>query len=158
MPDKGHHQYTSLSWQEVITWPDCTLRKWLNGQFIDSFHPNSRKKIRLTHTAELDDKIFLLSADEAQRYLDSSDCAKRKAVIKISPPEFAECEALYGHSCAKLNGQFLGWWLRDSGSSMNRAARVNCNGRIRLHGRNVNSSIEGVRPACWIDFSECKAV
>ncbi len=140
--------------QELITWQDSTLRKWLNESFIGSFHTNARKLILLTHTEELNDKIFLLSADEAQRYLGGSDCTKRKALVKMSKPQFAECEALYGHNYTKLNGQCLGWWLRDSGSSMDRAARINCDGKIRLHGRSVNSRIEGVRPACWIEFAQ----
>ena len=140
--------------QENITWKNCTLRKWLNEEFISSFSPGGQNLILFTHTEGLNDKLFLLSADETAKYLGESDCTARRAIINMTHEQIAECEALYGHSYAKVNGQYLGWWLRDSGSSPDKAARINCNGWIRLHGRAVNSCIDGVRPACWINLPE----
>ncbi|MBQ7220602.1 MAG: sel1 repeat family protein [Synergistaceae bacterium] len=138
---------------ENITWRDCTLRKWLNGEFIGSLSQEEQEMICLTNNDGADDKVFLLSADETEKYLGSSCSNARRTIINMTPCQIAECETLYKHSYAKVNGHSLGWWLRDSGSSLKKAARVNCSGKIRVYGRDVNSCIDGVRPACRVKFA-----
>ena len=65
---------------KVITWENCSLRKWLNSEFIDeAFSDEERSKILDTKvTADRDtfysgdpgndtiDKVFLLSVKEAK--------------------------------------------------------------------------------------------
>ena len=50
-----------------ITWKNCSLRKWLNGDFIKlAFDKDAQKRIITTHLSddETDDKVFLLSGDD----------------------------------------------------------------------------------------------
>lgn len=49
-----------------VNWEDSSIRKWLNGEFYNSFDQTEKGKI-LKNTAEIDD-IFLLSNDNIKSY------------------------------------------------------------------------------------------
>jgi hypothetical protein len=63
-----------------ITWENCSLRKYLNAEFYDSFSESDKKLIAKTHLVnedsdygplggnDTDDYIFLLSLSEAFQY------------------------------------------------------------------------------------------
>lgn len=138
---------------ESVTWETCTLRKWLNGTFLNgAFSKSERSLIQTTEVSEdknpywktdpgeaTNDKIFLLSMDEAKKYF-----ASDKARI-----------------CEKDNGDACSWWLRSPGIYQQVAACVKEDGRVSLdEGVFLMSSWqyevtyvpEGVRPAMWIDL------
>lgn len=58
-----------------VTWAECSLRNWLNGDFIDSaFDGEERARIIPVTNATADasdtqDSVFLLSLDELNTYL-----------------------------------------------------------------------------------------
>ena len=71
---------------EAITWEECTLRKWLNKDFYNTFTPKEQARIMETHLENPDnkkcgtkggndttDKIFLLSLDEAEEYMTADE-------------------------------------------------------------------------------------
>ena len=65
--------YHNLS--ENVTWKDCTLRNWLNHEFLTTaFSDEEREKILLSDVANpaqnTQDYIFLLSFDEIEEYFD----------------------------------------------------------------------------------------
>jgi hypothetical protein len=119
------------------TWETCTLRQYLNGEFYNKFG-TAHKALILT--AELpnqvsakpkpkggkntNDKIFLLSVDEAKKYF-SDDSARI------------------------LKGGW--WWLRSPGSGGDRAAYVDGKGGAEGNSLDVTSS-GGVRPALWLSL------
>lgn len=133
----------------VLNWENCTLRAWLNGEFFASAF-NSTEQARIYETelvttnnpltdrgeALTEDKVFLLSADEA-RDLFAGDTA-RKAMATAN---------------AKANGVRVGaesgassYWLRTSGESMWHAAAVNTDGSVSYSGMSVENARIGVRP------------
>ncbi len=119
-----------------VTWENCSLRKWLNREFIrESFTENEREKLIPTMLQNPDnteykvrggepteDKIFLLSMN------DIDDMTEEQRSI---------------------NGW---WWLRSPGSTQYRAAAVNASGGLDPFGGNVHSG-RGVRPVCWIQLN-----
>ena len=107
----------------AITWADCTLRQWLNGEFYQSFTPEERERILDTNHENLDnvyygtdggvdttDKIFLLSAEEAEKYMTRSERTAKSW-----------------------------WWLRSPGDYQYDAAGVNSDGDLYASGGGVYS-------------------
>ena len=125
--DKAYHDK-----YENITWEYCTLRKWLNDEYLNAaFSDEEREAIIISHLEnpenaefginggnDTDDKIFLLSIDEARKYFkDDEDRATGN------------------------------WWgLRSPGGLGLIAANVRTYGRVDVWGYNVNNR-RGVRPA-----------
>lgn len=120
-----------------ITWHDCTLRKWLNNDFInDYFTPEEAKRIlpcdvdndynpdyRISSVQSSTDKVFLLSIEEVMNF-------------------FTDNESL---SCGSW------WWLRSPGSKPSRAADVSDTGVMSTLGLSVDID-HGVRPVMWIRY------
>lgn len=148
-------QYNT-EWTDV-TWETCSLRQWLNNDFVSTaFSANEQKLIR-TATVPADenprydtdpgkatqDKIFLLSIAEANQYF-TSDSARQCA-----PTDYAVANGAYVNSD---NGNCY-WWLRSPGFLRNRAAAVSPDGGIGEGGSIIDLSGTAVRPALWINLN-----
>ena len=140
---------TSLS---DVTWENCTLRKWLNDDFVNvAFDAEERKMIPSVIVSAYknpiydtnsknatNDRVFLLSIVEAEKYFTSDEARK------CMPTEYA-----------MANGDALGgeainwWWLRSPGDYQFFAANVYSDGSVDEDGNGVNYDL-AVRPAMWI--------
>ena len=132
-----------------VTWETCTLRKWLNSEFINAaFTAEEQKKIQeTTVTADKNpkydtdpgrdttDKIFLLSINEVNQYLTSKG-------DRICAPT----------AYAKSQGAWSSWRLRSPGSRRNSTTFVNSKGDVDPSAFCPNSHRECVRPALWISL------
>ena len=139
-----------------ITWEDCTLRKWMNGDFYETaFSTQEQSRILTTHLTnhdnvtgtdggnDTDDRIFALSVDEANRYFASD--AERVAY-------YTDYVESYHYVTEKAKGREW-WWLRSPGVSPHLAALVNVEGEIiEVKGDYVNDYDITVRPAMWISI------
>lgn len=126
-----------------ITWEKCTLRSWLNNEYLNSAFDSAEQSLVMnTKVTNVDnkeygipggndttDKIFLLSIDETNKYFTSNN--ERKATLPS------------GTSCC--------WWLRSPGSTRVSAARVYTNGYI-TDKYAVDFKETAVRPALWINL------
>ena len=152
-------QYHS-SWKKV-DWKDSSLRKWLNGDFMDqAFVPSEKKKIvTMEVSAEPNpkhgtpagnstkDNVFLLSIAETEKYF-ISDADRRCA-----PTEYAKAQGVGTDKNALADGKpACQWWLRSPGSRSDSAVRVQSTGTIPYEGSAVSLGLTGVRPAIWIDI------
>lgn len=151
------HPYNSS--RTRVTWETCTLRKWLNNDFINAaFYAEERAKIpTVTVSADMSpehntnpgnatkDKVFLLSIVEAEKYFTSDEA--RKCV----PTEYAISNGAYTSDSYTEGGKatYL-WWLRSPGYSQIYAAFVDIDGNVYEHGYFVNYDDLAVRPAMWI--------
>lgn len=160
---------------EKTSWENCSLRKWLNTEFVNRFTEEEKNRIiRLDYGKcgflrnngnPKNDRVFLLSVEEVERLFDCSSSVKSErfdllsksdtvsdlvAVLNLSDQEIKSINERTGHDYSLINGKSLGWWLRDTGIDSACAVRVNCRGVIRLHGRAVNRNLVGVRPAIWL--------
>lgn len=137
-------QYTN------VTWETCTLRKWLNTDFINSAFSSDEKAKISTVTVSADknpkygtdpgnatqDQVFLLSITEANKYFDYDN-------IKT-------CR-LTDYAADKTSTGWY-WWLRSPGDYHNLAAYVNFDGSVSNNGYIVSNSSVAVRPAMWISL------
>ena len=140
-----------------VTWESCTLRKWLNNDFVSSAFSVDEKAMIPTVNVSADknprystnpgnatqDQVFLLSITEANKYF-SSDGAR-----KCKPTEYADAGGVY---VVSSNGNCL-WWLRSPGDDQYDAAIVYDAGDVLEYGHNVSYDEGAVRPALWIDLN-----
>ena len=139
-----------------VTWETCTLRKWLNNDFINAAFSADEKAMIPTITVSADknpeystnpgnatqDRVFLLSITEANKYF-SSDSARQ-----CKPTDYAVANGAW-----ESNSGICWWWLRSPGYSQGRAANVYSGGDGYGDGDWVNDDGYAVRPALWIDLN-----
>ena len=156
-----------------VTWETCSLRQWLNSTFLDSaFTAEEQEEIFLTdvdnspeQTYEkwrnvkngnnTQDKIFLLSFAEANKYLGVTYENGDNAEARVAPTAFAKGRRAWSKRELKTaDGDYAGrWWLRSMGRHPNRAAHVHSTGALRdSHVTSYNHlfGVMTVRPALWV--------
>ena len=156
--DPGEEEYPN-----DMTWENTTIRTWLNEDFINSaFSEEEKAKIETTLVEnhennrfgtpagnDTEDKVFLLSIDEAEQYFESDN--ERVAVAT----KYVKENAGSGFKASKS----YSWFLRTPGDMGRRNAAVDNNGRIDEIGEwgdgcltLMASTMEvyGIRPAMWV--------
>ncbi len=142
----------------AVTWETCSLREWLNYDFLNNSFSDSEKTMIPMVTVSADknpyystdpgnatqDKVFLLSVTEANMYF-SSDTARQ-----CKPTAYTE--ALYVW-IGSSNGNCL-WWLRSPGSVQNSVISVYTGGDIDGGSYYVDRGDFAVRPAMWIEIGK----
>ncbi len=124
--------------KESVTWETCTLREWLNNDYFNSAFSEAEKAAILVSELEnpnnpeywdteggnaTKDKIFLLSIDEARKYI------KDYRILAIDS----------------------WWWLRSPGEDSRHAAHISYDGIYATGGVFVNAK-NSVRPAFRINM------
>jgi len=168
--DKDEEYYNS----PAITWETCSLRKWLNNDFIKSaFNKIEQSMIKTTNIKNFDntvfktaggndtkDEVFLLSqlemidtdlgfSEDYETYDVNRRCAFSWYKNRIDPTVYDEIATADGvHACD--------WWLRSPGAKF-QACSVHVRGDVHSAGTacwyvgyNYIPYTSGVRPAMWI--------
>lgn len=143
---------------DYVTWEKCTLREWLNNDFINAAFSDDEKAMIPTVTVSADsnlkyntnpgnttkDKVFLLSIVEAEKYFTSDEA--RMCI----PTEYVISNVSTSDEYTK-DGKATCWWrLRSPGAIQYYAAKVDFDGDVDEFGIDVDYDIGGVRPALWI--------
>lgn len=145
-----------------VTWESCSLRKWMNGTFLNkAFNAEEQAQIQNT-TVSADknpeyntnpgnattDKVFLLSINEVEKYFNSYEARK------CAPTAYAKAQGAYTSDSYKTasGAATCWWWLRSPGSYQNDAANVLIDGSVNYIGNIVDYDIYAVRPALWINL------
>jgi len=148
-----------------VTWETCTLRKHLNGEFLEGFSLEERARIALARNDNPDntwgrmqgepfntpggnpteDYAFLLNVEEVLKYYPGlklrKDCDGDEWWYESDD-----------RLVSKHNGEAVWWWLRSPGYSQNHAAYVSCDGDVDLYGTHVRRETGGARPALWLNL------
>ena len=139
---------------DYITWEKCDLRKWLNEEFIkEAFSEEEQKHINKTRISNKDneryktkggndteDKLFLLSIEEAYKYFADDNDRICKAT------DYAKKRGAWTSSSGSC-----WWWLRSPGSISLNAAGVSHGGDVCESGCYVRGDDRAVRPAFWLN-------
>ena len=139
-----------------VTWETCTLRKWLNNDFINAAFSADEKAMIPTVTVSAhgspsyiinpgnatQDQVFLLSITEVNKYF-SSDSARQ-----CKPTDYAVANGAW-----ESGGGNCWWWLRSPGIDQTFAADVRSDGDVYKLGHLVSHVVYAVRPALWIDLN-----
>ena len=156
-----------------VTWTDCSLRQWLNDDFLhSSFSDAEREAIQETTLVDTGTKdyIFLLSSLEVNQYFTSNE--DRITTLNMTK----EAERAYAQRVSSDKTYELGydralsfiqdldeedywpvsWWLRSSGKGEDSAPAVGrTDGSIfdqSIYGFPPFAPVTGVRPAMWVDL------
>lgn len=148
---------------ENFTWEKRTLRTWLNDDFYKAAFSTDEQKQIITSNVSADknpkystdpgkatqDKVFLLSITEAEKYF-STDEAR-----KCAPTAYAEANGAWTSSSNKTAdgaASCCWWWLRSPGYNQITAALVYDDGSVDYFGVSVLNGPRCVRPALWINL------
>ncbi len=155
-----------------ITWEDCSLRKYLNGEFYDKFSEEDQSRILSVTNKNLDnqwygskggadtqDHIFLLSLEEVCKYFGDSS-SKLQNPGKNQRYWFERKDENNSKRLARLLGKEWDWWwwLRSPGRVNVKAVYIfGTDGNIGIQGNNIlkgnlsdGRCTGGVRPALWL--------
>jgi len=177
---RAYYENDSMHWSELeTTWADSDIRKYLNGEFYNSFSANDRTKIvQVTNKnsdnqwfgtpggVDTNDYIFLLSLEEVVKYFgDSGDFENRKGWYWVETENGWEIELRDGRGLfindeyndnrkayMENNSDAPWWWLRSPGDYSNYAAYVYGDGFVYVGGSTVGNDSGGVRPALWLSL------
>lgn len=103
-----------------IRWNHCSLRTWLNTDFLSQTFSPSEQKILTSRESDLTDSVFLLSSEEAEHY--------NQLLRKTD----------------------YNWWLRTPGAFSDTATFVSPSNRVMDYGYPVNNTEIRNRPAIWV--------
>ena len=138
-----------------VTWETCSLRQWLNNEFIDNAFFLGERMMIPTVTVPADknpeystnpgndtkDAVFLLSRSECNQYSVSPYCF---------PTDYAISRGVeLGGYGSPTN---CWWFLRTPGDTQAYVCAASPYGDIRDHVR-VGERDRAVRPVLWIDLS-----
>jgi hypothetical protein len=179
--DLGASSSDEIDWETAsTTWAESDIRAWLNDEFLDAtFTGEEQEAIDLAPISNPDnsdygteggpdteDKVFLLSIDEANRYFsDKSDRIANLTVteediqysLRISKDYWGYDQEELTTYESELRSDYLAqskaywWWLRSPGDYGLHAAGVYSDGGVGVAGSNVYHGV-GVRPALWLNL------
>ena len=138
-----------------ITWENCDLRKWLNGEFIkNAFTADEQKKIAVTKLANdnnaeygtlggnsTEDRVFCLSFAEAESLFKDNKSRECELTSYAS-----------GKGCFKSSYNHCSWWLRSPGSLQSFSTYVRLTSSLCSVGVYVSYHGNAVRPALWVNL------
>ena len=146
-----------------VTWETSTIRKWLNVTLLSAIFSADDQTMILRTTVSASknpeyntspgnttvDKIFLLSIDEAQKYLPSDE------ERKCTPTNYASSQGGATTIRSTSNGNSTcWWWLRSPGIEQNNVAGIYYDGKIHYGGYASNNGHGYIRPALRISLAD----
>jgi len=144
-----------------VTWEQCSLRAWLNGEFLSAAFSDEERAAVLMKDLDNSaaqgfpgygtsggnttaDRVFLLSWSQADLYfpgvLDKL-CSASVYALSKNPWTSRSYTADGRPACS--------WWLRSPGLEQTDAMRV---GNIAFRRDGVSSAVNCVRPALWLSL------
>lgn len=118
-----------------ILWETCSLRAWLNGEFLERFSAEERACILDSESGDLGNPKFELDGGNAT--VDKVFCLSAIEAKELMTDQQRE---------ASVN-----WWLRTPGYVSIHAACVFANsGGVFLDGFMVSAGNLAIRPAMWV--------
>ena len=156
-----------------VTWENCTLRTWLNWTFYNKAFSSAEQSAILTTNVDnskkqcysgystdggnnTQDKVFLLSYAEANKYFDVENWQNNGATdnvkSRVAPTVYAIAQGAAADSYYKTadGTDAEPWWLRSIGSYYYYADSVSCYGTC-IDGYVTWDTIS-VRPALWVNI------
>lgn len=154
---------------EKITWENCSLRAWLNKDFLNAAFSAEEQAAILTTMVDnsasqgykvrnppdernTKDKVFLLSYAEANQYLGVTFANSDNIQSRVSPTDYAiKAGARTTDKILSVDGKNSGrWWLRSPGNEYLYKSYVTSSGTI--NAVYVDCNYNAVRPAIWVDL------
>ena len=144
-----------------LTWQSSDIRKWLNGDFMDSAFTVEQMEVIARQTlinADSEkygtdggdrtiDQVFLLSENEITQYIPN------KADRRAAPTEYAKAQTKYTLTGAT---EYCVYWLRSPGKNYHYPSAIDQFGNIAGELYLAHNDDIAIRPAIWVYHSENK--
>ena len=150
---------------ENTAWVNCSIRKYLNGDFYNTFSEAEKSQILETRLPSYNnpwfgtdggkytnDNVFLLSIEEVVTYFGDGGQLRDK---NQNTKYFINDDFNNNRKAVNIKGESSCWWLRSPGNSLSFASCVTTDGRIAVSGDFVNRGDGfniGIRPAMYVDI------
>lgn len=137
------------------TWATCSLRKWLNSEFINNAFTAEEQAMIAEASISADknpqttqDRVFLLSNEEAARYFTTDEARK------CATTEYANAQGAYTSWKHSADGKAAcWWWTRSPLSSDYQDIAYGINAAGSTNSINpVNHNAGAIRPVLWISL------
>ena len=137
---------------EDVTWETCSLRKWLNSEFMKAAFNQRQQNLILqanvdNSSSQGSDKWMTSGGNNTKDYVFLLSYAEVKKYLKTETDRSCELTA-FAQSQASGEADALFWWLRSPGSKQENAMDVDLSGK--RHNNKVSSKNGFIRPALWI--------
>ncbi len=161
--------------EEDVTWETCSLREWLNNEFLDTaFSPEEQALIQETEVDNrfsqgygewrseggnsTSDRVFLLSCAEARRYFRVLYGNAENLKARLAPTGYAAAMEAYISTLSRTEEDAAAgyWWLRSPGHFQDDAAVVYFDGS--LSDELVECDDVLVRPCFWLRLNSGNAL
>lgn len=146
---------------ESVTWETCTLRSWLNNDFLKAaFGPAEQQAIQTVNVdngteggSDTTDRIYLPSIEEMTKstYGFSADYDAHDEKRRSKNTDYAKEQGAYTSGAVGYEGNGW-WWLRSPGESSDSAANVDDYGTVSRSGAYVDFAPYAVRPVLHVDL------
>ncbi len=145
-----------------VTWETCSLRKWLNTDFINtSFTEEEQQWIMPTVLKadttmsdlfcnicnDTEDRVFLLSAKECYKYF-TTDASRAVNTTPYANTKRNE----KGKGLINIDNFRHSWLLRNDSTPRNESKTVFSDGCVSVFTIFKNREIGGLRPAMWVNI------
>lgn len=131
-----------------VSWNDCSLREWLNNDFMNTVFTESQQEVILKTGLDNGtslDRIFILGCTEVDRY------ATDWTALICAPTTYAVSRGA-GKNQPDGSEDTVSWWLRSLDESGSQAYCVSFKGEQYTYM--VGNDFMSVRPAMCIDLSK----
>ena len=160
---------------DLVTWETCTLRTWLNDDFLKTcFDSKAQDAILMTNVDNSNsqcysgwnttggnntqDKVFLLSYAEVNKYFGVTGQNEDNTKARVLPTAYAIKNGAYTSSSDTVDSSVYGttgaageWWLRSPGGLPGTADIVYPDGSLYCNSVDIGSTV--VRPAFWVNLN-----
>ena len=138
-------------------WGDCSLRQYLNTDFIsDTFSAVEQERILTTNVADVDSNKVLAAIRQSEDGIMNPIIPKvtytEDRVFLLSVDEVKVLFSENSDRAAYSNEDASWWWLRSPGLFTGTIAAVAADGATYSRGYDVDNAAGGVRPALWISI------
>lgn len=136
---------------EKVTWETCSLRQWLNNEFINAAFTHDERELIATVMVPDDsadggnstqDQVFILSSTEAKQYFDTD--SERICY----PTAYAEAKGAW----CLTDGSSCNWWLRTTATIKHSYSAYHVDWDGEISGLTVHHDQASVRPAMWVNI------
>lgn len=168
-----HNTYTD------VTWETCSLRSWLNNEFINSAFLANEQNAIPSVTVKAEDAIRPETDEDDNKVDGGKDTTDKIFILSFSEisgkygfrtvddlnsygdyDEAKKCDMTnYAHiftTSSTEEKEDCYWWIRNPGDYSYQAVISGENGRVLGYGNGVNSSQPAVRPALYLNLSNKK--
>ena len=143
--------------EDYIYWKFCSLRRWLNGTFLETaFSPEEQARIPETtvdNSRSQDNTHYKYAGNDAQNTLDRVFILSYTEAVTYLPDEKARSAdpTVYVSETRRTKAEIEAWWIRSPGVTRRYVMYIGTDGKVTYDSFAApDAKLIGVRPVIWV--------